>query len=118
MAFSEEAYYREVSSQFWPAIKYHDKAIHDYLGVDLSEALESDAAEVERLQNGLLKLSVYFRTLNTQALRETKRITASSLVSDLGGALSLMLGISIVMMLEFAQLAVRIVGAVLNFKTS
>ncbi len=54
----------------------------------------------------LLFLSILVRALPGLSLRVS--LQSSSLVSDLGGAFSLMLGISIVMLLEFVVLAVKV----------
>jgi amiloride-sensitive sodium channel subunit alpha len=54
------------------------------------------------------QLNVYFSTMRTETIYETAEFTLMSLLSSLGGDLSLYIGITLLSFVELAELVVRI----------
>ena len=60
------------------------------------------------VEANFLSLAVFFESTTVTVIKEVPKYTPDSLLSSLGGALSLYLGISIISMFELLQLAVMI----------
>ena len=60
------------------------------------------------VRNNFLKVKIYFSTRNIQTITESPKYNFQSLLSSLGGAFSLYLGISIIALFESLELATRL----------
>ncbi|XP_043245044.1 degenerin mec-4-like [Amphibalanus amphitrite] len=72
-------------------------------------------AQMNELEEEILELKVYFRTLLTENIEQEGEFTGEALLSTLGGAMSLYLGISLVMLAEFLQYIILLLWAVLRY---
>ncbi|XP_043244057.1 uncharacterized protein LOC122392822 [Amphibalanus amphitrite] len=83
----------------WPRDVYLIEAASQ-MGIDI-RGLTPDSRK--ELASNILEIKVFFKTLNTAALTQSEFYTYSSFFSSLGGAMSLYLGISIIMVAEILE---------------
>ena len=57
-----------------------------------------------------ITLSIYYKSLNFRNVQENETYQFSTIISSLGGALSLYLGISLVMIFEIIELLIDLAG--------
>jgi hypothetical protein len=106
VACAETDFSAIVTTSTWPSNQYwYDLAID--LGYSNSELQGSPPKQLEakaKVQQDYARVDVYFQTLNVKSIVQTPTYPGSSLVSNIGGALSLYLGIAIIMAFELVEL--------------
>ncbi|CAG0887011.1 unnamed protein product [Darwinula stevensoni] len=94
----QTAYQQTISSAEWPAQMYKMDAMGSMaLGSQLKKGESATKGEV-------VKLVIYFSSMVRENVVEYPSVTSVSLLSTLGGALSLYLGISLVMFVEVIEI--------------
>ncbi|OWF44768.1 amiloride-sensitive sodium channel subunit alpha-like [Mizuhopecten yessoensis] len=106
----EDDYDLEISSREWPTNKYSfliREAICEDSPVDC-DILRNYT--IENLRRNFVKLVIYYKQLNYQSLKEEADIENAQFASDVGGAIGLWIGLSILSIFEIIQLIVELVG--------
>ncbi|XP_043221876.1 degenerin unc-8-like isoform X1 [Amphibalanus amphitrite] len=109
----ETGYNAQQSMTMWPRQSYLSTLI-GRLKLNFSSLLMEDA---ERLPQNILELKVFYKTLDVQRILQTPKYSYISLVSSVGGAMSLYLGISLVMVAELFEYLILLAWAVAKFYT-
>ena len=65
-----------------------------------------------------MQVKVYFKTLELTKITESKKWEINGIMTGLGGVLSLFLGISLVAALEYAELFIRLIVALLTSQST
>ncbi|XP_033737365.1 amiloride-sensitive sodium channel subunit alpha-like isoform X2 [Pecten maximus] len=107
---SETDYDLEITSRQWPTDKYAE-----LLKASVCEDHPDDCDilnnyTTESLGKNFIKLVIYYKQLNYQSLKEEADIENSQFASDVGGAIGLWIGLSILSIFEIFQLVVELVG--------
>ena len=91
-------YITQNSQAIWPSDQYLNQAMVEY-GF-------KDGTGQPQVDDNLLMVQVYFNSLNVQRVQEspTYQFADGSLMSSLGGAMSLYLGIALAMIFEVIEL--------------
>ena len=61
-------------------------------------------------------MNIYFKSLGVQLITESPEYTLNSLLSALGGALSIFQGLTLLIIFETLELIFRFTDAALNYK--
>ncbi|KAJ8305273.1 LOW QUALITY PROTEIN: hypothetical protein KUTeg_015818, partial [Tegillarca granosa] len=100
----EKQYMKTLSSIDWPTAAYSGilrKAICDIGNCDkVTESTDSE------FMSNLIKINIYFEDLNYETIEETPEIENAQFLSDVGGAIGLWIGLSI--MFEIIQLLLEL----------
>jgi len=114
----EEKYYEvDISSSKWPAEQYQLLAAQTFI----SEAVQDDRitdTQATQIANNLLKLNVFFESKLIKSIEETQTyesVLGADFLNALGGALSLFLGISFILLFELVELVLDFVMNLINF---
>ncbi|CAG0894001.1 unnamed protein product, partial [Darwinula stevensoni] len=91
-------YQRTISSSEWPTASYLSSAMDS---MDLGTRLQTND---DTMKMEVVKVIIYFSSIAQETITESPSVTGTSLLSNLGGALSLYLGISVVMILEVIEI--------------
>lgn len=95
-----EVYYDlEMSTTLWPRSSYLGVAA-SRMGIDIGDLTPGD---LEKLASNILQVKIFFDSLNTEQMVQVPYISENSLLSALGGAMSLYLGISLIMVAEIVE---------------
>ena len=86
-----------VSSTVWPGDQFVPVIKKDY---GISEA---------KVKRNLLRIDVYFMSLNVKFIRESPRYTLFSFLSVLGGAFGIWIGLSVVIIFEVLEFILDVV---------
>ncbi|XP_045176367.2 degenerin mec-4-like [Mercenaria mercenaria] len=129
----EVVFEKTMSSRYWPT--------HDYMNVLLSEICEKNSSkditylndicenidnltyeQYEKYRNNFLRVIIYFEDLNYETISQEPLYESVRFLSDIGGAMGLFLGASVLSLVEFLQLFLEIVlyirGRVMANKTT
>ena len=117
-ACSEFDFTSQISTSTWPSNQYwEDIAIFD-LGIlteaDLKGPKPKIAETRSKIQEDYTRADVYYQTLNVRSIIQNPAYPDTDLVSGLGGALSLYLGIAIVMAFEVLELIWDLIWNIFN----
>ena len=87
----------------------------DFYFDDLAQSNDSRVTQLfavtkNQLTQSVVKVNVHFSSGNVEVKEEIPKYTTESLVSSLGGALSLYLGVTIISFLEIVEVLVYYVG--------
>ena len=108
----ETKYNAITSSTSWPARQYLPNAMINYgfatNGVNNQE-------EMEQMTHNLMQLNIYFDSLSEELISSDILYTPTTLLSGIGGALSLYLGISIAMVFEIVEIFLDSIGNFFNW---
>lgn len=63
---------------------------------------------METIKASTLAIKIYFETLSLQTVNEYSAMTVINLLSDMGGMLSLMMGMSVLSFVEFYEMFLEI----------
>ncbi|XP_043237540.1 amiloride-sensitive sodium channel subunit beta-like [Amphibalanus amphitrite] len=100
----ETVYEPQPSVASWPQGEYLGTLLEK---LDFLQHTNFTTAEIaEAWGSEFVKLNVYFRDLNIASITESATYTYSTFISSLGGALSLYLGIALILLVELAELLV------------
>ncbi|TRY80052.1 hypothetical protein TCAL_06774 [Tigriopus californicus] len=106
----ESDYKLSLSQSQWPSTQFSDEAREQY---GFAETKPNETS----LEQNLVKIRVFFNSLNIQHVTESPKYSWSdgTMISALGGALSLYLGISVVMAIEFLEFLIDVILNVYSF---
>ncbi|CAG0893796.1 unnamed protein product [Darwinula stevensoni] len=102
-------YQTTISSSEWPTASYMSSAMGS---MELGTQLQTHGNDTMKME--VVKLIIYFSSIAQETITESPSVTDTSLLSNLGGALSLYLGISLVMLLEVIEILPLLVLAFIN----
>ena len=127
----QPTFQKQISSTLWPSDAYlpkvsakygHDDATEpDYVQHEVNVAINLNNTDVDGIKGklmeqymkyvskNLLEVDIFYSALEYENLVETPAMTVGELMSNLGGILSLYLGISIVAAFEFLELVIRFI---------
>ncbi|XP_037080662.1 amiloride-sensitive sodium channel subunit gamma-like [Pollicipes pollicipes] len=95
----------------WPRRTYMVTAA-SRMGINFTDM---DPHQVDNIPSNILELKVFFKTLNTALLVEAPQYSDHSLLSSVGGAMSLYLGVSLVMVAELLEYLLLLLSTVLRY---
>lgn len=107
---SEVSYIRAISQRQWPTNEYARVLLEWVCDRDFEtcENLRRDLDELWTINNNFLKLNIYYEDLNFENITETAEIELQQFLSDVGGAIGLWIGLSILSLCEVIQLFVEL----------
>ena len=106
------------SDQYWGivaedlGITYKGQKItyKDQRATELSGGIDEGYNQIKNLvQNNLMEVTIYYGSLNVEEINEVPEFTFLTFLSDLGGALSLYLGICFIQVFEVLELCIKLV---------
>ncbi|XP_069128566.1 acid-sensing ion channel 3-like [Argopecten irradians] len=108
---SETSYSREISIRQWPTRQYVTVLVQDICEdpdkIAVCQHLVNIMDKAE-LRENFLKLVIYFEELNYEVVTEAPKITVVEFASDIGGAMGLWIGLSLLSIFEIVQLFIEI----------
>ncbi|XP_059085144.1 degenerin-like protein asic-1 isoform X3 [Tigriopus californicus] len=128
----ESDYKLSLSQSQWPSTQFSVRSgitwpFRSFMGVSFHFLFQDEAREQygfaetkpneTSLEQNLVKIRVFFNSLNIQHVTESPKYSWSdgTMISALGGALSLYLGISVVMAIEFLEFLIDVILNVYSF---
>ena len=120
---SQKTYEVDITSSVWPAQQYEMLAARSFIlsaGAEMEDRSNDTSTEDDALTiaNNLLKLNVYFESKMTKFIEETMTydtVYGADFLNALGGALSLFLGISFILIFELLELLLDLLMNLVNF---
>ncbi|XP_054756186.2 amiloride-sensitive sodium channel subunit beta-like [Lytechinus pictus] len=105
MPCRQHIYEITVSEASWPNIGYAETVERNIEGVsdDLMERVHDEGAETF-ISNNVLKVTIFYESLQYEYIYQTAAYGIYSLISDLGGQIGLWIGVSILTIFEFIEL--------------
>ncbi|XP_052255270.1 amiloride-sensitive sodium channel subunit alpha-like isoform X2 [Dreissena polymorpha] len=106
----EFAYTKTVSQRQWPTAEYARVLLQSVCNRDpvVCKSLREDINNTQVLNNNFLKLNIYYEDLNYNNITESPQIETQQFLSDVGGAIGLWIGLSILSLCELIQLFVEL----------
>ncbi|XP_045160274.1 amiloride-sensitive sodium channel subunit beta-like isoform X2 [Mercenaria mercenaria] len=107
---SEIHYTKSVSQRQWPADDYAMVLLQGVCEKDKAVclSLRGDISDISKISNNFLKLNIYYEDLNYENITEVPEIELQQFLSDVGGAIGLWIGLSILSLCELVQLFVEL----------
>ncbi|KAL5017299.1 hypothetical protein ScPMuIL_006888 [Solemya velum] len=106
----EEEYIQTVSSRQWPTEAYAELLRHTICSSHSAKCKNISKYTDDRgLSSNFLKLAIYFKDLNHETVEEEEEISVSQFLSDVGGALGLWIGLSVLSIFEVFQFFVELI---------
>ena len=87
----------------FPSLQYRNYLIKNH------EKINSSGISYENIRRAVLKINVFYESMTYNIIKETKALTKLTLFANIGGTLSLTLGISISSIIELAELLVNLI---------
>ncbi|XP_070537889.1 uncharacterized protein [Ptychodera flava] len=109
---SETTYDMTISQSQWPSHAYLNNLLK---AVQASNKKTQNMHDLESARANLVRLKIYFETLNHELTSELPAYTWEDLLSDVGGTLGLYVGFSVITVCEFVRLIFNLCGKV-SFK--
>ncbi|KAL4240209.1 hypothetical protein ACF0H5_001003 [Mactra antiquata] len=115
---NEFIYTKTMSSTYWPTDDYLKILLTDIcsekrtttLWKDVCDNLENiEYYDIERIRKNFVRVLIYFEDLNYEQITEDPLYQGVRFLSDIGGAMGLFLGASVLSLVEFAQLVLEII---------
>ncbi|XP_070537628.1 degenerin-like protein unc-105 [Ptychodera flava] len=110
---SETTYDMTISQSQWPSHAYLNNLLKL---VQVSNKKTQNMHNLESARANLVRLKIYFETLNHDLTSELPAYTWEDLLSDVGGTLGLYVGFSVITVCEFVTLLFNLCGKVRRFK--
>ncbi|XP_052255006.1 amiloride-sensitive sodium channel subunit beta-like [Dreissena polymorpha] len=107
---NETVYVKSVSQRQWPTDDYARVLLQGVCEMDLEKCknLRMLINDERALSNSFLRLNIYYEDLNYEMIKEYPEIEWQQFLSDVGGAIGLWIGLSILSLCEVAQLLVEL----------
>ncbi|XP_023336248.1 degenerin unc-8 [Eurytemora carolleeae] len=112
----ETEYEMLLSTSQWPSTKYQDAAIKEFMMDSLPpnpDGVQPSPTDEQKTTAGenLIHINVYFSSLNSKSISEVMDFSSTdgTLISGLGGVLSMYLGISVCQLLELFELLMDLI---------
>ncbi|KAL4236499.1 hypothetical protein ACF0H5_004885 [Mactra antiquata] len=111
----EVAYLKTLSMRQWPSDEYA-KVLLDWVCDRYTDTCLNlkERITAKDLNNNFLKLNIYYEDLNFENITEVAQIEIQQFLSDVGGAVGLWIGLSILSVCELIQLFVEIIDYALH----
>lgn len=115
---SEFVYAKTISGRVWPHRDYLEKVLMKDMCKKNLTSLEKACRQVrsdteefdfERYRNNFVRLIIYFEDLNYQKITEEPFYSTVRFICDIGGAMGLFIGVSLLSLFEVLQLILEIV---------
>ncbi|XP_041464721.1 amiloride-sensitive sodium channel subunit gamma-like isoform X2 [Lytechinus variegatus] len=105
MPCRQHIYEITVSEASWPNMGYTETVERNIEGVsdDLMKKVHDEGAE-SFISNNVLKVTIFYESLQYEYIYQTAAYGIYSLISDLGGQIGLWIGVSILTIFEFIEL--------------
>lgn len=106
-----------VTTSTWPSNQYWFIVAKD-LGSTLEEEdiMKPSSQKVKsQIQEDYTKVDVYFQTLNVKAIVQSPVVPDEALISNLGGAFSLYLGVALIMAFEVVEFLWDVATAIMQY---
>lgn len=106
-----------VTTSTWPSNQYWFIVAKD-LGSSLEEEdiMKPSSQKVKsQIQEDYTKVDVYFQTLNVKAIVQSPVVPDEALISNLGGAFSLYLGVALIMAFEVVEFLWDVATAIMQY---
>ncbi|XP_046998361.1 degenerin unc-8-like [Schistocerca americana] len=116
----EVTYQTSISTAIWPTDSTWCTVAKRFTLVDNCENVTEGNhgakfhPEKQIIKDNALKIDVYFENLRVQQTVQTAAYEPQAFVASLGGALSLYLGISLLMLVEVVELIIRVISDLYN----
>ncbi|XP_023716562.1 amiloride-sensitive sodium channel subunit beta-like isoform X1 [Cryptotermes secundus] len=111
----EISYETKISTAMWPTDNYWCNLASKYSLIEECEIADheyggrSHHQDKLKIQNNLLKIDVYFENLRVKSVEQSPTYKVQTFVGSLGGALSLYLGITLLMLVEVMEALFRLI---------
>ncbi|KAL3869756.1 hypothetical protein ACJMK2_042397 [Sinanodonta woodiana] len=107
---NEYTYTRTISSRPWPTDEYAQSLVKAVCNksTEMCTILQNNYTDNRSLNYNFLKLNVYFEDLNFEIIQETPQIAIAQFMSDVGGAIGLWIGLSVLAICEIFQLIIEL----------
>ncbi|XP_060602636.1 degenerin mec-10-like [Ruditapes philippinarum] len=107
---SEFSYTREMSQRQWPSNEYARVLLEWVCDNDIGNCrtLRDELNDLWAVNNNFLKLNIYYKDLNFEKITEEPQIEIQEFLSDVGGAIGLWIGLSILSLCEVIQLIMEL----------
>ncbi|XP_070562378.1 uncharacterized protein [Ptychodera flava] len=101
-------YTKMMSLTSWPSSSYSPRLISSLLAVNpkIRSIMTSDDA----ISKNLARVKIYYESLNLERISEVKDYPDSQLMADVGGALGLWIGLSIITVVEFLEFLLDVIS--------
>jgi hypothetical protein len=76
-----------------------------------NKKINSSGVSYSEIQNSMLKINIFYESLTYNLIKESESLTIETLFANIGGTLSLTLGISISSVIEIAELVISLIQA-------
>ncbi len=108
-------YELSVSTATFPTLSYlkNLQAVSDILPKNLSDSELKDFG-----REGMLKLIVNYDDLYYTSIDESQKKTFEGLIGELGGSLGLLIGLSVLSLIEIIDLFIKLINAYIEYKKS
>ncbi|XP_060578294.1 amiloride-sensitive sodium channel subunit beta-like isoform X2 [Ruditapes philippinarum] len=106
----DEVHYLKATSQRqWPADEYAMVLLEGICerDKDVCVTMRKDINDQNKINNNFLKLNIYYEDLNYENITQVPEIEVQQFLSDVGGAIGLWIGLSILSLCELVQLFVE-----------
>ncbi|XP_070561544.1 uncharacterized protein [Ptychodera flava] len=100
-------YTKMMSLTSWPSSTYAPRLMSSLLAVN--PKIRSIMTSDDTIRNNLARLKIYYESLNLELMSEVEDYPASQLLADIGGALGLWIGLSVITVIEFAEFIFEVV---------
>ncbi|XP_060580389.1 FMRFamide-activated amiloride-sensitive sodium channel-like [Ruditapes philippinarum] len=115
---SEFVYGKTISGRLWPHKDYLEKILMKDICSKKLTSLETPCRQInndsekfhyDRYRNNFVKVVIYFEDLNYQKITEEPFYTTVRFICDIGGAMGLFIGVSVLSMFEILQLIFEVI---------
>ncbi|XP_063437774.1 FMRFamide-activated amiloride-sensitive sodium channel-like [Mytilus trossulus] len=103
----ETQFGKSFSARNWPTDEYANvlmEGVCEKLPKQACDQMASKGNDYRALGHNFVKIKIYFEDLNYELIEETPEIEVQQFASDVGGAIGLWIGLSIISMFELFQL--------------
>ncbi|XP_045160381.2 amiloride-sensitive sodium channel subunit beta-like [Mercenaria mercenaria] len=107
---NEIQYLKSVSQRQWPGDDYAMVLLQEVCDRDPDDCatIREFLGDPAKIRNNFMKLNIYYEDLNYENITEIPEIEIQQFLSDVGGAIGLWIGLSILSLCELVQLFVEL----------
>ncbi|KAK3580988.1 hypothetical protein CHS0354_007022 [Potamilus streckersoni] len=107
---NEYVYIKTISSRPWPTDEYTESLVKAVCNKsnEMCIILKERYTDNRLLSYNFMKLNVYFEDLNFEKIEETPQIAMAQFMSDVGGAIGLWIGLSVLAVCEIFHLIIEL----------
>ncbi|XP_041464801.1 amiloride-sensitive sodium channel subunit beta-like [Lytechinus variegatus] len=101
----ETNYRASISSADWPSERFRSHLVRKF---EFDPKLRSILAQEEMSAKNMIRVMIYFETLNVERVEQVPRYTIPNILGNIGGLMGLFTGMSFISLFEVAFLLLRI----------